>query len=204
MSEPSSPNVQLLATETRYEGFFKILALKVKHTLFGGGWSPVITRELFERGSAAAALLYDPHNDLLAMIEQFRVGALMGGAKSPWCFEVVAGMIDEGETPEQSIRRELLEEANFEPSDLPLICSYLSSPGGSSERIHLYCALGDLTNAGGIFGLAGESEDIKVHVLPAEQVLSQLYSDEYCNAATLIALQWLQANRERLRQAALK
>ena len=197
MADFTDQDVQVLEEHTSYQGFFKMVTLKLKHRLFAGGWSREISREVFRRGDAAASILYDPVNDNVGLIEQFRVGAI-GSAAGAWCYEVVAGIIDPGETPEQSIRRESAEEAGFSPQQLIEICTYLSSPGGCDEKIHLYCALGDLTNKAGFYGLPGESEDIRLGVYPAAEVLSQVYAPKHCNAATLIALQWLQVNREKL------
>ncbi len=198
MTEYTDQDVKVIEERTNYQGFFKMVTLKLKHRLFAGGWSREISREVFRRGNAAASILYDPRHDTVGMIEQFRVGAL-GSAAGAWCYEVVAGIIETGETAEQSMHRELLEEAGFTPEQLVPICNYLSSPGGSDETIHLYCALGDLSDKAGNYGLPGESEDIRLGVYPASQVLADVFAPKHCNAATLIALQWLAANRQQLR-----
>ncbi len=75
----------------------------------------------------------------------------------------------------------------------------MSSPGGTDEKLYLFCGLCDLSNAGGVYGLPEESEDIRVHVLAADEVLNSLYSGSFNNAAAIICLQWLQMNRDRLR-----
>ena len=88
-----------------------------------------------------------------------------------------------------------MEEANITPYRLQYICEYLSSPGGSDEKLHLYCGLCDLSQAGGVYGLAEEGEDIRVHILVADEVFAELFGGRFNNAATLICLQWLQLNR---------
>lgn len=191
--------VEIEAREVVYGGFFKMEKLRLRHRLFEGGWSDVIERELFVRGDAVAAILYDPENDLIGLVEQFRVGALKE-AHGPWCLEVVAGMTRPGENPEEVIRRELREEADIKPDKLEYICNYLSSPGGSDERLDLYCALADLTDAGGVHGLDAEGEDIKVRVYTADAVFDAMLGGRTNNAATVIGLQWLQLNRARLRK----
>ena len=174
--------------------------IQLRHRLFSGEWSQPIHRELFVRGNAVAALMYDPVADTIGLVEQFRVGSFVGGGEA-WLYEVVAGMTEAGETPEQVITRELYEEAGMQPKTLIPICEYFSSPGGTSERLHLFCALGDLSDISGIHGLDEESEDIKVHVVPAETALQQLYNGHFNNAATLICLQWLWIHRDGLRDA---
>lgn len=190
-------DVEILRREELYKRFFRVEKVFLRHKLFNGGWGREIGRELFIRGEAVAVVLYDPVNDLIGLVEQFRVGA-MDEPNGPWCYEVVAGMLEAGETPEEVARRELIEEANVSPYAMEYICNYLSSPGGSDEKLHLYCGLCDLSQAGGIYGLPEEGEDIKMHVLAAEDVFAELLEGAFNNAAALICLQWLQINRPRL------
>ena len=190
-------SVEILQRQCVYDGFFKMDKLQLRHRLFGGGWSQRVTRELFVRGEAVAGILYDPQNDLIGLVEQFRVGALNQDT-GPWCLEVVAGIAEPGETPEEVMLRELKEEANLVPSRLLPICSYLSSPGGSDEKLHLFCAICDLSHAGGIYGLNEEEEDILVRVFATDSVFDTMLEGRTNNAATLIALQWLQWKREDL------
>lgn len=205
IDQPASPkkpalsrsDVNITRRERVWEGFFKLDNLKLKHALFNGGWSAEFTREILDKGHGAAAIVYDPAQDLIGLVEQFRVGALES-EHGPWCLEVVAGMIEEGETPEDVIRRELIEEAGIEADSIHPITQYYSTPGGCSEVIHLFCALADLTNKEGVFGLEYENEDIYFHTLPANEVFATMYNSKVNNAASLIALQWLQINREKL------
>lgn len=194
----TNTDVEIIRREEMYKRFFRVEKLFLRHKLFNGEWSEEIGRELFVRGEAVAVVLYDPHRDLIGIVEQFRVGAL-AEPNGPWCYEVVAGMLEEGELPEDVARRELKEEANVEPYALEYICNYLSSPGGCDEKLHLYCGLCDLSQAGGVYGLPEEGEDIRVHVFAAHEVFARLYSGAFNNAAALICLQWLQLNRSRLR-----
>ncbi len=196
--ELNAEDVEIVDRQWLYRGFFKVERFSLRHRLFAGGWGPKLQRELFVRGEAVAAVLYDPRRDLIGMVEQFRIGALAAG-EPPWCKEVVAGMTEQGEEPEQVIVRELQEEAGVVPERLEYICNYLSSPGGSDEKLHLYCALADLTEVGGIHGLEQEGEDIRVEVLAAQQVFDAMLGGEYNNAASIICLQWLMLNRQRLR-----
>lgn len=190
-------DVTITHREPLYRGFFRAEKLRLKHRLFGGGWSPEISRELFVRGPAVGVLLYDPERDRVGLVEQFRAGALdePGG---PWCLEVVAGMIEPGETPEAVARREAVEEAGVEPGRIEYIGAYLPSPGGCDEKMHILCGLVDLEQMGGIHGLASENEDIRALTMPAEEAFTQLYQGRFNNAALLLCLQWLQLNRERL------
>lgn len=202
-SDFSSSDVEILQRETLYQGFFRAEKITLRHRLFNGGWMTPMSRELLIRGSAVGALLYDPINDLVGLVEQFRVGA-MAEPHGPWCMEVVAGMIEAGESPEEVARRELAEEAGITEVELEFICDYLPSAGGSDEKMSLYCARCDLSQAGGVHGLVEEHEDIKLHVLPATEVLADLLLGRFNSAAILICLLWLQINHSRLGPKSIK
>lgn len=193
----TATDYELLKREEVFSGFFKMVRLTLRHKLFSGGWSKPIARELFERGHCVGVLLYDPVNQLVGLAEQFRIGALEQTG-SPWLFEVVAGMVEAGESLEEVARREVQEEAGINDIQLVPICDYWVSPGGTSERMHLYCALTDLVDRAGVFGLDHESEDIQLHVLPENQAFEWLDQGVCDNAATTICLMWLRMNHDSL------
>jgi ADP-ribose pyrophosphatase len=192
-------DVEILARETCFQGYFRIDRYRLRHRLFDGGWSSEMTREVFERGHAVGVLPYDPESDSVVLTEQFRVGALAAGFVN-WQIEIVAGIIDEGETPEEVARRETTEEAGCVVRELLPICSYLVSPGGTSESVTLFCARVDSTGVGGIHGLAHENEDIKVTVVPWTEARRMLDGGQISNAVSIIALQWLALNRDTVRR----
>ncbi|MCD9549515.1 ADP-ribose diphosphatase [Photobacterium carnosum] len=192
-------DVEVLSTKTVYDGFFKMVKYRLRHKLFAGGWSGEFERELFERGHAAAVLPYDPVLDQVVLIEQFRIGALAANCQ-PWQLEIVAGMLDhENESPEQVIRREATEESGLVLGKTEKISRYLSSSGGCSEILDIFISEVDSRLAQGIHGVASESEDIRVHVVSRNQAYQWLESGKIENAATIIALQWLQLHHQRLR-----
>lgn len=191
-------DVEIREKIAAFQGYFRVDRYRLRHRLHAGGWSAEMTREVFERGHAAAVLPYDPIRDEVVLIEQFRVGAYAAGW-SPWLTEVIAGIIDPGETPEEVVRREAREEADLELGEIEPIANYLSSPGGASEAVVLFCGRADATRAGGIHGHQGEDEDILVRVHPFAAIQEMLRAASVSNAVTLIALQWLALNREGLR-----
>jgi ADP-ribose pyrophosphatase len=158
-----------------------------------------MVREVFERGHAAAVLPYDPVRDQVVLVEQFRIGALRA-PEGPWLLEIVAGIIDPGETPEAVVRREAVEESGCVLQDVVPICEYHVSPGGTTERIALFCGQVDALHIGGIHGLAEEEEDIRVLVVPTDEAIALLHAGKILSAAPIIALQWLLLNRESLRR----
>ena len=191
---------ELVARDVVYQGFFRLARYRLRHELFEGGWSGTMEREIFERGHAAAVLPYDPVRDEVALIEQFRPGALEAPG-GPWLMEFVAGIIEDGESAEDVVRREAVEEAGCVVTELEQICEYLVSPGGSTERTTLFVGRADLAEVSGVHGLAHEHEDILVHVMPAEAAIAMADDGRVSNAMGQIGLHWFARNHGRVRDA---
>ena len=191
-------DVEIIARETLYRGFFSLDLYRFRHRLFNGEMSGEVRREIFERGHAAVLLPFDPVRDEVVLVEQIRIAAY-DTSDSPWLLELVAGMIEEGETVEEVARREAVEEAGLVVGRAKKFMSYLASPGGTSERLSLLVGEVDATTAQGIHGLADENEDIRVHVVSREQAYQWVEEGKIDNAASVIALQWLQLHYQDLR-----
>ena len=192
-------DVEIIARETLYRGFFSLNLYRFRHRLFNGDMSPEIKREIFERGHAAVLLPYDPVRDEVVLIEQLRIAAV-DTSSSPWLLEMVAGMIETGESVEDVCRREAQEEAGVTVGRCKPVLSYLASPGGTSERLSSMVGEVDATTAEGIHGLEEEHEDIRVHVVSREQAYRWVEEGAIDNAASVIALQWLALHHESLRK----
>ena len=196
-------DVEIIARETLYSGFFSMDLYRFRHRLFNGEMSGEIKREIFERGHAAVLLPFDPVRDEVVLIEQIRIAAY-DVSESPWLLEMVAGMIEEGESVEDVARREAQEEAGLVVGRTQPVLSYLASPGGTSERLSIMVGEVDATTAKGIHGLADENEDIRVHVVSREQAYQWVEEGKIDNAASVIALQWLQLHHLKLSNEWLK
>jgi len=188
-------DVEILSRETVYKSFTQIDVVKLKHRLFAGGISPIIQRELVIKPEAIGVFIYDPNLDAVLLIEQFRVGAL--SHPNPWQLEIVAGLVDgQGESLEDVAKREVMEEAGVELTRLEKVMTFLLSPGGSNERFTLFVGQADLSQAGGIFGLPEEGEDIKVSIVSAAELNALLENNTLLwNAPLLIASQWFALNK---------
>jgi len=151
------------------------------------------------RHRGAGVLLYDPLADSVLLVEQFRVGCLDDSQNGPWALELVAGMLDSDETAEQVVEREAMEEAGIDIGRLLHIVDYYNSPGGSNERLSIYCAGFVADQGGGIFGLAEENEDIRTVILSRTAAHKAIESGRINNAMSIIALQWLELNLQRVR-----
>ena len=192
-------DVEVVEREACFRGFYQLDRLHLRHRLFAGGMGKLISRELFVRHDAVCVLPYDPQRDCVVLIEQFRVGAL-DKSLNPWLIELVAGLIDKDEQPEQVARREAVEEAGLELAELWPLTQYYPSPGGSDERVHLYVGRCNSRGAGGVHGLEDEGEDIRVLVWSLDEALAAVANGRIDNAASIIALQWLALNRAKVRE----
>jgi ADP-ribose pyrophosphatase len=201
VNEASSPDarVEVLERTTAYDGYFKIIRYRLRHRLFSAETGPVMTREVFERGHAAAVLPYDPVRDQVVLVEQFRIGAYGASDPDPWLIEPVAGIIDPGERPDDVARREAKEEAGLVITDLLPACAYYVSPGGATETCKVFIGRADVSGAGGVHGLPDEGEDIRVHVVTLDEALAWLAAGRLRVASTLVAVQWLALHREEVR-----
>jgi ADP-ribose pyrophosphatase len=184
--------------EIAYSGFFRLEKYWLKHTLYGGGRSEEMCRELFVRGGCVAVLLYDPHTDKVVLIEQFRVGAILNPDHA-WLIEIVAGAIEDGETAVEVAHREALEEAGCVIQELMQISEFYTSPGGTAERITLFCGKVDSTQiTDGVHGLDEEQEDILVRTVDFAEAYRMVESNEIDSAIPILAIQWLALNKHKL------
>lgn len=190
----------LLARERRHDGFLKLDRYLVRQRRFDGTETPELDREVVVAAECVGALLYDPIRDAVVLVEQARLPAALMGQGSIQV-EVVAGRIEPGEAPLVSLEREVREETGCTILGTPeRIAVALTSPGYNTERLHLYCALVDAGDAGGLHGLAAEHEDIRVLVLPYETFVAWQRDGRIANLFTLHAGLWLTLHRDRLRR----
>ncbi|MBF0282067.1 MAG: NUDIX domain-containing protein [Zetaproteobacteria bacterium] len=170
-----------------YRGFFALDAFDIEHECFDGG-TLNIRREHLERGDAIAVVLYDPAIDAVLLIEQFRIGAAVH-KENPWMIEIVAGMIDAGSNPEQTVRREAMEEAGYEVQTLKHLGSYFVSPGGCSEKIELYLGTIDHDESMELLhGLDHEGEDIRTFWLPRAEAMQWVLQGKITSGAPMLGL----------------
>ncbi len=183
-----------------YANFFSVEEHDLGFRRFDGSLGPTVTRAAFVSGDAVTVLPYDPVRDRVLLIEQFRAGPHVRGDPQPWHLEAVAGRIDPGETPEQTARREAVEEAGLVIGPLLLVSGCYPSPGAKSEFLYCYVAPCDLPDgAAGLFGLAEEAEDIRGHLIGFDAAMALVASGEIATGPTVMSLFWLALNRDRLR-----
>lgn len=186
-------DVKIIKEETVYQGFFTMKKYRLQHQQFAGGMSREIDREILYRGTSVAVLLYDKDADKVVLIEQFRVGALED-PKTPWLLEIVAGMSEANELPEEVAIRETREEVGYSVGELIPICDFYPSPGGTSELCKIYLALIDSNEIDLSHESPEHDEDIRVHLLNRTVAYEKLATGAINNSAAIIALQWLELN----------
>lgn len=196
-------DVEILETVNCYDGFLRIDKVKLRCRLFEGGWSKEFSREVLLRAPGIGVLLYDPHLDKVLLVEQFRIGCIDDQRNGPWALELVAGLLEPGEVPDEVAVREAHEETGLQVEGLLPVCEYYNSPGGSAEKMTIFCASFAAAKAGGIFGLATEAENIRTVVLSRVEAMDGVASGRINNAMSIIALQWLQLNLESTKAALL-
>jgi ADP-ribose pyrophosphatase len=198
----SDDTLDILGRETVYQGFFRVDRFRLRHRLHDGGWTTPMEREIFERGRTVGLLLYDPDEDAVVLVEQFRLAPHLAGFPA-WQIEIVAGIVGAEDGSEDGVaRREAQEEAGVAVAGaLVPIHRFMPSPGGSTESVTLLCGRVDSRRAAGIHGLADEHEDTKVLVLSYRQAMRRLRAGAIINSPTMLALYWLASNRAGLRRA---
>lgn len=193
-------DVAVVARHYPYVNFFSVEEYDLSFRRFDGAMSPVVNRATFISGDAVTVLPYDPVRDRVLLIEQFRAGPFARGDANPWQLEAIAGRIDPGETPEDAARREAVEEAGLVLGALLPVAGYYPTPGAKAEFLYSYVALCDLPDGvEGVFGVEGETEDIRGHLISFERLMELVATGEASNAPVVLTALWLQRERERLR-----
>ena len=140
-------------------------------------------------------MVFNLDTQKIILIDQFRYPTYNSG--HGWITEVIAGMIDPGESPEESARRELQEESGLTISAIEHICTFYTSPGGSSEQIFLYYAevSGEFAKYKKSGGLINHGEDITSFEITLEDALNKIKTGEISDAKTIIGIYWLESQQ---------
>ncbi len=178
-----------------YHGFLKLFRARLS-----ASDGAVFDREFEDRGQAAAVLPYDPQRRTALMVRLPRAPPLYAeGVQS--LLEAPAGLLDGDEDPEACARREALEETGAALGVLEPVARAWSSPGVSTERIHLYLAAyhaDDRIHPGG--GLADEHERITVEEMKLDDLWAGAERGEIDDLKTLCLLFALRLRRPDLFQ----
>ena len=186
-------NFKVTSKKNLYDGFFKMNEISLKYKKYDGSWSNEIKRELFGGAQVSAVLPFDPIKKKIVLIQQFRPGTISKNTNN-YLNEIVAGIIDPGESPEIAAKRECLEETGYKIKKLTPIQGYFPAPGSSESFYHLFLGEVDSKNGKKIMGLDYENEDILVESFKVNQVKKMMLEGKFINGLTLIAIQWFFLN----------
>ncbi|BBM89539.1 hypothetical protein COTS27_01243 [Spirochaetota bacterium] len=168
--------------------FLRIEKVGLEIDRFRGEGQLAIDRYSLVRPDVVGVVVYVRERASLVLVEQFRYATVSTG--SGWMVEIVAGVIEDGATPEETARREVLEEVGYRVENLRKVAEFYTAPGFSDQYTYLYVAevnVFDKVERGG--GLAVEGEDIRVHELEVAEVRAWLRAGKIRDAMTLAALQ---------------
>lgn len=193
--------VEVIARRRPYSRFFALDETDLRFRRFDGAMSPVQTRAALIAGEAAAVLPYDPRQDRVLLVQQFRAPLFMAGDPDPWLWEPVAGYVEAGESPDTTARREAEEEAGLTLDVLDHAGGAYSSAGNSTEFVHLFIGIADFTTRAGGGGLDAEGEDIRSRSLPAAELFEALDRGRFRDMPLVALALWLGRHHERLRAA---
>lgn len=186
--------VEILEKKRVFDDFFKIDAATLRYERFNGEMSEPTRRLCFERGDAAAVLIRNKETERIILINQFRYCSYEKGPG--WILEIPAGVVEEGEEPEETMKREIIEETGYRAKELTYINSFYVSPGGTSERIFLYyCEVENKDKVADGGGMESEHEDIQVLEFSYAETRSMVDSGKIVDAKTLIALLWFMGKK---------
>lgn len=148
-------------------------------------------REVYLRPDAVSVLMIDKKKKKLLLTKQFRLPAFLNGSESGYLVEACAGLMDEGETPEQTAIREAEEETGYQISDLEKIAAAYTSPNATTELMHLYIAAYDSkTDHPQFGGLKDEGESIELIELSFKEAKQQLFAGAFRDTKTILLLQY--------------
>jgi nudix-type nucleoside diphosphatase (YffH/AdpP family) len=199
---PQAGDLQIGPKDSGQGSFFRLQGFDVTQRRFDGN-PMTMRREVFWGAEAALLLPYDRVRDRVLLVEQARMGPALLGDANPWTLEPVAGMVDARETPLAAALRETREEAGLTIDTVEHIASYYASPGSSTDYFHSFLGLCDLQDAQSYTGgLAGESEDLRLHTLPFDHAMALITSSEITVGPLMLMLYWLSQHRDRLRATA--
>ena len=146
--------------------------------------------EIYFRPDGATVLLVDGAEQKMLFTRQVRLATFLNGNGTGYMVETCAGTIDEGETPEQAMEREITEETGYRATAIKKVMEGYPSPAGNSELIHFFIGRYDSKGPkqkGG--GAKGEGEDIELIEMGIEEAKEKLAAGWFIDLKTVLLLQ---------------
>ena len=144
-----------------------------------------INREILGVGDVVFALCYSPEEKKFYLIKQFRPFYYV--RKEKYKFELVGGLVDEGETSTKALKREIKEEIGVKTLKLKKLTKYCPVPGYSDEIVHVYYAEVEKIRDSQLYNKF-ENEEIKVSKLTLNQLKNINSSEQIQNVLTKVSI----------------
>lgn len=171
------------------EGWSTLKKMTYEYQLSNGQWE-THEREAYDRGDGAVVLLYNPHKKTVILTKQFRIPVYLNKHPDGMLIEACAGKIEEN--PEESVKREALEETGYEITSVTKVFEAYMSPGSVTELLHFYIApvTDDMkVTSGG--GVESEHENIEVLEISFSEALQMIKDKRIQDAKTIMLIQHL-------------
>ena len=166
----------LISTERQYTG--RVFNVDLDTVRFPDGSTGALEMVRHPGASAVLPFLDDGADPLVLLIRQFRHAA------DGWIWEIPAGRLDPGESPEDCARRELREETGYSAGEYRPLTTIFTTPGFTDERIHLFSAHGLAPGQ----HAREHDEFVELHELRWSSVLAMAARGEIQDAKSLAAV----------------
>jgi len=181
--------IQILNKETLSDKKYLLQSISFEKPDEDGVFSNM-AREVYFRPDAVAVLLIDEKRKKILLTKQFRLPTFLNGNDSGYTVEACAGLIDDGETPEQTACREVKEETGYQINALTKIGDGYTSPNATTEYLYLFiAAYASESNHLKYGGLRDEGERIELVEISFDEAYEQLKQGAFRDMKTIALLQ---------------
>lgn len=183
-----------IAKEKLHDGYLKLYQyeLEIPSLTIKKSSINLKKREIVHCANSIAVLIYVPTIDSFVLCQEFRVGVFFNSSNDdPFVLECVSGTIDKNWGPEETARKEMVEETGLAADTLETIAIVYKSPGLMTEKTYIYYTEVKNTPKSGLYGV--EDEEILTHIIQREKVYGLMDEMKIIDSATLIALNWFRA-----------
>jgi nudix-type nucleoside diphosphatase (YffH/AdpP family) len=192
MRDPARDRVTIRCRETLSENFYRLEKVTFDYVRQDGS-RQALAREVYHNGPGACVLPVDPARGTVLLIRQLRIPAYVNG-DPPLLIEVCAGMIDAGDDPTATVRKEIEQETGYRLHAVRKLFELYMSPGASAEKLHLFVAqYGSDDHVGQGGGVRAEGEEIELLEMPLARAWEMVRSGAIVDAKTVLLLQHVRA-----------
>src|SRR3954453_19290080 len=193
MPELTDRSVTILTRQTLSHNWFTLEKVTFDQTRDDGS-RQTLEREGYHNGPGAAVLPIDRERGTVPLVAHLRIPAFVNG-DDPMLIEVCAGMLEKGDDPAETVRKEAEQELGYRLREISRVFELYMSPGASAEKLSLFVAAyrpEDRISTGG--GVMSEGESIQCLELTLEQAWEMVSAGQIIDAKTVLLLQYVRLN----------